>query len=346
MKVELQRARRNFDQWYGGVPRLVLERPSTEADESNDNVLAKDAINSTNIEQVLAAMQGQYDAGPEASHQVVHQDGDRVTFRPSEWKFATRLMGELFAQATSTHGTEARLLKTLAGPSNPNNSSRGHFFEALRHQFMCDGKVTRTYEIIDVQCDVPASGKPGKATAERRDSLSKAIEVASAKAREKSGIKAGQPLQMTLTKLEMNFFVGGLGEGIGNFASKANESSTPRFLWPDNAIHPVIDACIYPDTLLNFKVGNTAALNEQLLEDHLNCLPDLPVYYYDFYVPADKVSSFKPKALLRDKKHPRVNRTHVRLVVEAKLQPSFTNPKRSVRMHAQHGSLPKARFYV
>jgi hypothetical protein len=31
--------------------------------------------------QVLSAVGSKYDAGPEASHRVIHQDGDRVSFR-------------------------------------------------------------------------------------------------------------------------------------------------------------------------------------------------------------------------------------------------------------------------
>jgi len=156
---------------------------------------------------------------------------------------------------------------------------------------------------------------------------------------------------MTLPKLELHFFEGGSGEDIGEFASKVNESTTPRYLRPNNAVHPAIDSCIYPDTLLNFKVGGAAALNEQVLENHLQCLPDLPLYYFDYYVPADKASSrtFKPAPLLRDKsRHPRVARTYVRVVIEAKL-PSLTNgtnAKKPVRLRVQHGSLPRATFYV
>jgi hypothetical protein len=52
LQVDLQRARRNFELWYGGVPRLVVELPSTEDDESRDKLLAMDAINTTSIEQV------------------------------------------------------------------------------------------------------------------------------------------------------------------------------------------------------------------------------------------------------------------------------------------------------
>jgi hypothetical protein len=50
--MDLERARRNFQLWYGGVPRLVVELPSREPDESLDNVHVMDAINSTSIDQV------------------------------------------------------------------------------------------------------------------------------------------------------------------------------------------------------------------------------------------------------------------------------------------------------
>ena len=62
------------------------------------------------------------------------------------------------------------------------------------------------------------------------------------------------------------------------------------------------------------------SLNEKLLEDHLQSLPDLP---FDYVVPADVYSNFKPVPLKRDATdHPRVARTHVRVVrVEAKLRP-------------------------
>lgn len=50
--VDMNRARRNFDLWYGGVPRLVLERPSTLKDERRDNSLVLKALNTTSVEQV------------------------------------------------------------------------------------------------------------------------------------------------------------------------------------------------------------------------------------------------------------------------------------------------------
>ena len=64
------------------------------------------------------------------------------------------------------------------------------------------------------------------------------------------------------------------------------------------------------------------SLNEELLEEHLKCLPDRSRYYYDYIVPTDVYSTFKPAPLKRHVDHPRVALTHVRVVrVEAKLQP-------------------------
>ena len=55
MQVKLKRAKRNFDLWYGGVPRFVLEVPSGWSDESSDNEAALSAISTTDIEQVMCA---------------------------------------------------------------------------------------------------------------------------------------------------------------------------------------------------------------------------------------------------------------------------------------------------
>ena len=268
--------------------------------------------------QVLAAIEGQYDAGSEASHRVVHQDGDRVTFRECSRQFATKHMGELFALAALSRGTAARLLMKLASPSNTNSSSRGHFFEAVMHAIVSNGSSFE-YKLIDVPCGVPASGKRGQATAERRSALQIALDDAAAEARTVGGIMPGAPLRMTAPQLEQQLFVGGSNVNIGNFGSAAKQCVGQCYLRPDNGIHPVIDACIYPDTLLNFKVatGNVGSLNEKLLEDHLQSLPDLPRYYFDYIVPADVYSTFKPAPLKRDL--PRVARTHVRVVkVKAK----------------------------
>ena len=103
---------------------------------------------------------------------------------------------------------------------------------------------------------------------------------------------------------------------------------------PSNAFHPVIDACIYPDTLLNYKVGKGGDLNEQLLEDHLSSLPNLTRYYFDYVVPADAYSIFKPAPLKRAMLHPRVALTHVRVV------------KVGAKMHAMRGACGMARASI
>jgi hypothetical protein len=271
--------------------------------------------------QVLAAIEGQYDAGSEASHRVVHQDGDRVTFRECSRQFATKLMGELFAQEALKHGTAARIMMKLASPTNINSSSRGHFFEIVMHANVRNGGSFE-FKFVDVPCGVLASGKRGQPTVERRSALHIALDSATEEARTGGGIAPGAPLRMTLPQLEQQLFVGGSGTDIGDFSSAAKQCANPCYLRPNNDFHPVIDACIYPNTLLNFKVaaGQVGGLNEKLLEDHLQSLPDLPRYYFDYIVPADVYSNFKPVPLKRNAAdHPRVARTHVRVVmVEAK----------------------------
>lgn len=280
--------------------------------------------------QVLAAIEGQYDAGSEASHRVVHQDGDRVTFRECSRKFATKNMGELFAQTALSRGTAARLLMKLASPSNTNSSSRGHFFEAVMHAVVSNGGSFE-YKLVDVPCGVPASDSRGRPSTERHNALQIALDKATAEAQADGGIAPGALLRMTVPQLKVQVFKGGSNVNIGDFGSVAMQCASPCYLRPDNGIHPVIDACIYPDTLLNFKVaaGKAGSLNEKLLEDHLQSLTDLPRYYFDYIVPADVYSTFKPTPLKRDL--PRVARTHVRVVkVEAKQRPTV---RATVQMH-------------
>ena len=83
----------------------------------------------------------------------------------------------------------------------------------------------------------------------------------------------------------------------------------------------------YPDTLMNYKVSEKASpLSEQVLEDHLKCLPDQPCYFFDYVLPSHKYSTFKHAALKRNATlHPRVAKTIIRVVkVEAKL--AFKRP--------------------
>lgn len=52
MQLTLDRVKINFEKWYGGVPRLVLQQPSLETDPSSDCKQALGAIKTTNIDQV------------------------------------------------------------------------------------------------------------------------------------------------------------------------------------------------------------------------------------------------------------------------------------------------------
>ena len=89
--------------------------------------------------QVLTAIEGGYDMGPEASHRVIHQDGDRETFEEGVVKFATRNVGLMFMKTASTRGTAARLMKPPARPSNGNLSCQGTFFEISMHPRVSGG---------------------------------------------------------------------------------------------------------------------------------------------------------------------------------------------------------------
>ena len=107
-------------------------------------------------------------------------------------------MGERFAlEALRRGGTEARLMRKLASPSNTNSSSRGHFFEAVMHAVVSSGGSFE-YRLVDVPCGVPASGGHGPPTNERRDALQVALDNATAEARSAGGIEPGAPLQMTV----------------------------------------------------------------------------------------------------------------------------------------------------
>lgn len=178
------------------------------------------------------------------------------------------------------------------------------------------------FRIVDVPCSISASGKRGALKAERIKALQLELDKATEDARRKEGILPTAPLEMTVPQLERLSFKGGSKVSIGGFGITASQCTSPCYLKPENDVHPVIDACRYPDTLMNYKVSETSSrLNEQLLEDHLQCLPDRPCYYFEYVVPSASFLTFKPAALLRDAKHPRVAKTAVRVVkVEAKLK--------------------------
>ena len=52
LQLTLERVQRNFDLWYGGVPRLVLEDPAMFTDDSRDSGSAIAAIKFTSFEEV------------------------------------------------------------------------------------------------------------------------------------------------------------------------------------------------------------------------------------------------------------------------------------------------------
>ena len=54
---------RNFEMWYGGVPRLVLEEPSLRSDESRDKLAALEALESVSVEQVRMVFERLTDSG-------------------------------------------------------------------------------------------------------------------------------------------------------------------------------------------------------------------------------------------------------------------------------------------
>ena len=52
LQVTWERAKRNFDLWYGGVPRTVLEAPFRQRKETEDQAEAKAAISGISIDEV------------------------------------------------------------------------------------------------------------------------------------------------------------------------------------------------------------------------------------------------------------------------------------------------------
>ena len=419
LQVDLLRARRNFDLWYGGVPWLVLELPSTlhclmslgttllhrrlsttcsscryfdglnmlgfrgggteGGDCPNHPPWCPDHLPGSNylhnfyflqlitletsgilpssipalpvhlVTQVLNAVRGGYDVGPEASRLIIHQDGDRETFE--DWEssigFATKNVGRLFAKACMQHGEPdaARLLKLLAYPSNISTSSRDPFFVDLMHPILCLGG-SFMYKLVDVPpCNsLPMSGgqQGRRPTAEENNILQAAL-LRAAEA-EAEGSSPSKPMLLTVPPLEEEVFTSGERDDIGSFRNAAMQCASPCYLRPDTDAHPAIDACIWPDTLLNFKsaVGKTDSPDEVVLERHLECLPDSPRYYLDYFVPANVYSTFKPAMLKRHAaSFPRASRTYVR-VVKAKASLRTTTVPAAMQLkcvvHAAHGA--------
>ena len=193
--------------------------------------------------------------GPEASHRVIHQDGDRETFEEGIIKFATLNVGLMFMKMASNRGTTARLMKQLASPSNVSSSSRGLFFEISMHPRVSGGGSFE-YKFVDVPCNIPAAGKKGRPTASRSDAFDLALRAASLTAAASiPGYAAGGTLQLLVPELQQRIFAGGAQLDVGGFPAIVEDCSSPCYIRPDNGVHPAIDACIWPDTLLNFKVS-------------------------------------------------------------------------------------------
>ena len=266
--------------------------------------------------KVLAAIEGGYDVGTDASHRVIHQDGDRETFQEGKVQFATDHVASLFMAQCMSRGTAARLLRDLASPLNTSSSSRGQFFELLMHPIICSGG-TFDFRFVDVPSVVPPDKGKGRPTTISKNAMEKALKSATSKELAAQGSAPGLSLQLTIQTLEEVIFRGGMQADLGDFCAAVKGCSSPAYLRPDNAVHSAIDACIWPDTLLNFKVlgGKSDSPSEVLLEQHLHCLPDLPQYFFDYVVPSDVFASFKPTCLQRDAgKFPRLSRLNVRVV--------------------------------
>jgi hypothetical protein len=97
---------------------------------------------------------------------------------------------------------------------------------------------------------------------------------------------------------------------ISDFCCTARSCTAPAYLQPHAEGHPLIDACILPDTLVLYTISDSKERpDEAVLEKHLECLPDRDMYYLDYVVPSDVFPNFKVPELRRDPAaHPRVNK--------------------------------------
>jgi hypothetical protein len=207
-------------------------------------------------------------------------------------------------------------VELLANPSSHSfdcTINEGVFFEALRQTSLKYGSSIER-RLVDVPCQVGKSKKKGSQTAERKKAMLDAIK----EEEEKMSFKSTELL------LPMNeiVFKGGYSSGLGDFSQAAKSALQDQaglpdaffYLRPDTCNHPVIDACIYPNILINFKVAEGDSINEDILERHLECLPEQDLYYFDYVVPETVYSTFKPPHLTRDSKNPLTCRVRVRVV--------------------------------
>ncbi|EFJ43181.1 hypothetical protein VOLCADRAFT_96640 [Volvox carteri f. nagariensis] len=291
-KLSLERVKRRFDMYYGGVPRLVLELPSQPGYNQPDDAVVKSALASTSLNKVIRlhgviSAVGAYDAAPEASHRIVHQDGDRSTFRLLKYRFATPHVGSLVTQQVRAKGLGAQLAYYMSDEGG----FSGLFWEPYAHQAFINGGEFE-YKVLSVPCSVPHTGKRGRP---RKADLEEKERSATAATGGKSMVMTQQPLE------QVQFLAADKPEEIDVHFREAVESRTaPAYLQPSHGRHPCIDACVLPDRLLQITVSKKRkAVDEEILERHLQCLPPRDVYYLDYIVPASSFQAFKVPDLKR-----------------------------------------------
>ena len=214
-------------------------------------------------------------------------------------------------------------MSLLASPSNMNPSSRGHFFEVLKHSVMCSGGRME-YRCVVGQQFMPASCrhpledtmqpalglglKPfaltgclcvlcrfldvpsGVAASGRKGRPS--LEDANARqaaldaaATEAAQAQGSKPDEPLLITISSLEQQTFEAGSIEAFGKAVQQSSSPRYLRPDGPAQPIFDAYIYPDTLLQFTVSaEKGAVKEELLEKYLLQLPERDKYYLDYVV--------------------------------------------------------------
>lgn len=240
--------------------------------------------------QVIAACSGAYDAGPEASHRVIHQDGDRNTFAGTAYRFATSHVASLFLKEVPQRGGMAQLVRILSGSPGSDAGLRGLLFEAFAHNTLLQGGCFHCRPL----------DSPGGA----RD--------------------AAEPLTLQLPhfKAEVLFITGSRSRssininGFRDAADQLRQSGTQSaYLRPSGQGHPTADGCIFPNCLLQMTVAERrGAVDEEGLEAHLQCMPRQPRYFLYYVVPRDVYDSFTTPKLKRESCHPRVQKTHVRVI--------------------------------
>lgn len=137
----------------------------------------------------------------------------------------------------------------------------------------------------------------------------------------------GQVLVCTVTPVgEPRSFTSDKPADATNFCTAASQCTGATYLRPTTPGHPVIDACIWPDTLLRYTVTPSPykALDEAALEKHLQCLPVRGRYFLDYLVPPDVYLDFKVAPLSRHATHTRVNKVHTQACNVDSQQPQCT----------------------